>query len=320
MHYLFLSIILCFTSSLLYAQDQKSTSQQKIAVFDIINESNFHSEEMTTFRQFMIDDFKQYLDQNIYQIIDQKDVTTALLSHPQTSCFQNCEIQIGKKLGIKWIVKTTFQELPSTYRLSIKVYDTEHGLIVLGQIIEETEILELEKSLRKEIESLSKDLAKGIVNQVNLEELKQIAKNRALGLGLSIGFGGGIEYAYFNSLQLGIQYQTPTFNIRLSGALSFIGFGGVAESIKVFLNGPQRHHFGVALNAAQGFSVRGDLNDNDVYDHVYFYELAFAYILDIGDFNGFQLHGGAGFLMEDNRAYQIIDFSPSVTAGINYVF
>lgn len=281
----------------------KETKIKKIAVLETINTSQYAAEVQHLTKE-LVQGFKRQVDTKKYEVLDQNDVNLQLSKTQQQVCIQNCEVQIGRQLGIDLMISTFFKiTADQKYELNFKVYDTVAASLVFVKTINASNFLELEKEILMNLGDLYKDLSenvgKNFVIKIIANEIDQ-----ALGLSFLMGLGIGIDYALYG-LQLGFQYQTSDFNLRLSLAVApwtsiFSTSAFHIASVKFFPNGPKKHHFGMGISLPVGYS-----------DADYFVDISGLYILDIGDFNGFQLTAGLGVLSF---------LFPTISAGLTYVF
>jgi hypothetical protein len=204
------------------------------------------------------------------------------------------------------MISTKFQISQGQHELIIQAYDITTEKLVYIQKVSASNFLDLEKEMLTNLSQFFGEMISNIDR--DLEILLENKIEKASGLSFLFGFGAGAEYAYLLSLQLGLQYQTSKFNIRLSSALSLLG--AFAASIKFFPNAPKRHQFGLGLTYLSTLLLYDDGGTYYETD----YDLAGLYVFDIGDLNGFQLNGGLGILLN------YVELSPSASAGITYVF
>ena len=297
---LFYFMMLSSASIHLYAQDlpvgDQISNLKKIVILET-NHSTQYDLEVKHLTKELVQGFKRQIDTKKYAVLDQSDVVSLLSKMQQIQlCLQDCEVQIGKQLGVSMMISTKFQISQGQHELIIQAYDITTEKLVYIQKVSASNFLDLEKEMLTNLSQFFGEMISNIDR--DLEILLENKIEKASGLSFLMGSGIGLDYAFLLGLQLGVQYQTSKFNIRLNSAISPLSM--ITGSIKFFPNGLQKHHFGLGATLGYFFSA-------------YFYDFSGLYILDIGDFNGFQLNGGLGVLFIDG-------LYPSANAGITYVF
>jgi hypothetical protein len=355
-----LSILSLFLSiQVLYAQIN-NRSEQRVAVLNLLNQAQLKVEEIDFLTNLIRQSFAEKAGTR-FLIMTQENITLLLPPDKKIEdCLQECEVETGRVLGAKYILTGAVLIFSGTYRLNLKIHDTETGSLVTSQVLKGKNLEELEASIQQAIATLftklmevqsdrntlvgvhlvqrldqnqQKELAKAILaaehakqassktqkdinrTQENLDQqknedlaLKQKAQEekeyqQALGAGVFVGTGIGIEYGLFGG-QLGFQYQAKAYRIKTAIAISPLT---TAYSLKLFLSGPQRHQFGVGISTLVLLDER--LIDGSL-----------LYVFDFGALGGFQCHLGLGAVSSIDKLNDEVDYIVFGSGGIHYIF
>ncbi len=276
---LFCFMALLSTSFHLYAQDMQVEDQiylKKIVILET-NHSTQYALEVKHLTKKLLQGFKKQIDAKKYAVLDQSDVVSLLSKMQQVQlCIQDCEVQIGKQLGVSMMISTKFQISKGQHELVIKAYDITTEKLIYIQTLSASNFLDLEEEVLTNLSQFFEEIISNIHQNIDILPENKIVKGS--GLSFLSGFGAGLEFGTVGGL-LGFQYQSKiTIKLKLSLSSSSI-FGA---SISFFPNGPKRHQFGLSLTSLYSYREGG------------IFGLAFKYLFDFGDLNGFQFDVGLG--------------------------
>lgn len=141
----FVMMILIFIPIFVSAQN----TSQRIAVLNLLNQAQLKPQEIEYLTNLIRQSFAEKADQK-FLLITQENITLLLPPDKKMEdCLQECEVETGRVLGAKYIITGAILIFSETYRLNIKVHNTENGALVTSKVLKGKNLEELESSIQQ---------------------------------------------------------------------------------------------------------------------------------------------------------------------------
>ncbi len=319
---LFVMIILPLIPIFVFAQNTNTNpkkentlhqeSNQRIAVLNLLNQAQLKPQEIEYLTNLIRQSFAEKADQR-FLLMTQENITLLLPPDKKMEdCLQECEVETGRVLGAKYIITGAILIFSETYRLNIKVHNTENGALVTSKVLKGKNLEELENSIQQasfelfekidEKQSNAKNLVATIPptnpKPITLQSLPAQATTQAtrstsqvIGSASKIGLEPNIEeqikkslgFGWFVGLGMGVEYVGEVgFQLGIQYQFSYLNFklaigangSSAAFSLKLFLGQPSKHQFGFGMSS---FSESSEISlsstsTKDFYDQVSSFE------------------------------------------------
>ncbi len=141
----FVMMILLFIPIFVSAQN----TSQRIAVLNLLNQAQLKPQEIEYLTNLIRQSFAEKADQK-FLLMTQENITLLLPPDKKMEdCLQECEVETGRVLGAKYIITGAILIFSETYRLNIKVHNTENGALVTSKVLKGKNLEELENSIQQ---------------------------------------------------------------------------------------------------------------------------------------------------------------------------